>query len=269
MLVPIETSGNKPPVFFVHGLRGFAFGRRFARALGPDQPVYVINANGMDGRQPVAEDVPGMVLAYVDEIQGARPTGPVRVGGMCTGCLVAIEIARRLQNQGRQTGPVMLVDPPIIPVGYDKRVAVSLRRPQLADRLYQETRSRFLEKASDAYDDLPFDLRDPKQLHLATLAGVRTILAFARYVPRPFSSPAEVIVSVERAPGFFHELMPWHQLLPGPRLVHVLPWGHKQLWRAGRDTVARVMRSMLEENVGDPRRAADAADALAVIPSRP
>ena len=35
-----------------------------------------------------------MALAYVGEIQDARPTGPLVVGGMCDGNLAAIEIAR-------------------------------------------------------------------------------------------------------------------------------------------------------------------------------
>jgi thioesterase domain-containing protein len=122
MLVPFQTSGTKPPLFFVHGLRGitFAVGPNFARELGLDQPVYVINANGMDGRQPVLNDVPEMVLAYYSDIQRARPTGPLRIAAMCSGCLIAIELARRLREDGRQTGPVILADPPAVPFGYDK-----------------------------------------------------------------------------------------------------------------------------------------------------
>src|SRR5947208_10119340 len=118
MLVQLQTSGSKPPLFFVHGLRGIAFavGSRFARMLGSDQPLYVVNANGMDGRQPTIDSVREMVLAYLQEIGEARLKG-FRVGGMCAGCFIAIEIARALQEEGRQTGPIILVDPPVIPVG--------------------------------------------------------------------------------------------------------------------------------------------------------
>ena len=85
MLVPFQTSGNKPPLFFVHGMRGIALAVRaqFARMLGPDQPVYVITANGMDGRKPIIENVPEMVAAYLQEIRQARPSGSLRIGGMC------------------------------------------------------------------------------------------------------------------------------------------------------------------------------------------
>jgi thioesterase domain-containing protein len=253
MLVPYQTSGGKPPLFFVHGLRGimFAVGPRFARSLGPDQPVYVVNANGMDGREPVLEHVHEMVAAYLDEIRRARPRGPVRIGGMCEGGLVAIEIARGLQGEGRQTGPVMLVDPPVIPAGYEKRQNTIDVRPDLSGRLYLEVRSRYLEKTSDPgeYDSLPFDPHDPKQLHLATVVAMRTMVAFARYVPRPFSGGAEVIVSEDRAPGFLHPQMPWHKLLSGPRVVHIVPGRHGEIFRARRKTVARLMKSMLDEDL--------------------
>lgn len=166
MLVAVQTSGSKPPLFFVHGLRGIAFavGSRFARMLGSDQPVHVINAPGMDGRQPTIDRVRDMVLLYLQEIGQVRPQGAVRVGGMCAGCFIAIEIARALQNEGRQTGPAILVDPPVIPVGYEHRQDTTDIEPELADRMYQEVRSRFLERLQDpnGYDDLPFDPQDPK-----------------------------------------------------------------------------------------------------------
>ncbi len=250
MLVPIQTSGTKPPLFFVHGLRGitFAVGPNFARALGPDQPVYVINANGMDGRQPVIDDAREMVAAYYDDIQRARPAGPLRIGAMCSGCLIAIELARRLQKDGRQTGPLILADPPPVPFGYDKRRnTVDFARPQMAERMYQEVRANMLEKASYGYDALPFDPADPQQLHAATLAGIGSMVAFAKYVPTPFSGPTELIMSADRAPGFFHPMMPWHKLLPGPRVVHVLPCAHGEVFGAAREAVARLIRHILDE----------------------
>src|SRR5437868_11720931 len=91
MLVPLQTLGSKPPLFFVHGLRGitFAVGPRFAAMLGPEQPLYVINANGMNGQGPFIENVHEMVTTYLQEIREAQPAGLVRIGGMCAGGLVA------------------------------------------------------------------------------------------------------------------------------------------------------------------------------------
>jgi thioesterase domain-containing protein len=257
MLVPLQTSGSKPPLFFVHGVRGiiFSLGPNFARGLGADQPVYLFNAEGMDGRRSAIDDVGQMVLAYYADIQRARPEGPLRIGAMCSGCLIAMELARKLQEDGRQTGSVILADPPPVPFGYDKRRnSVDYRQPHIAERLYGKVRAEMLESASRHRDDLPFDPTDARQLHAAILTATRSLIAFAKYSPRPFSGAADIILSPERAPGFFHPMMPWSKLLPGTRTVHVLPWTHHELFGPGRKTLARLMRLLLEwgPNSGTP-----------------
>ncbi len=249
MLVPIQTSGNRPPLFFMHGIQGaMLLGSTFASVLGPDHPFFIINANGMDGRQPVIDNFQEMVRTYIEDIEGVSPTGPLRIGGMCSGCLLAIEIARRLQQKGRQTGAVILADPPPVPFSFNKELrAVDPRQPQVAQQLYDQVRRTLSDHASRHYNDMPFDPGDPQQTHAAILAGVASLVAFAKYIPTPFSGPAELIVSAERAPGFFHPQMPWRRLLPGSRVVHVLPWEHMELFRAGRDAVARLLKFMLDE----------------------
>jgi thioesterase domain-containing protein len=80
------------------------------------------------------------------------------------------------------------------------------------------------------------------------MVGIRTTLAFLRYVPRPFSGSSKVVVSERRASKFLDPQMHWHKLLSGPRVVHVLPGNHQNLLIADRKTIARLMKSMLEED---------------------
>jgi hypothetical protein len=47
--------------------------------------------------------------------------------------------------------------------------------------------------------------------------------------------------------SFFHPQLPWHKLLSGPRIVHVLPWNYEDLFPAGRDDVARLLKFILEQ----------------------
>src|SRR5213594_84120 len=103
MLVPVQTSGKRPPLLFVHGLRGIMpLGPTFARVLGPDQPLYSVFANGMDGLKPPIDNMRSMVQAYVEEIRRIWPDRPVRLGGMCEGSFAVLEIARELLNEGRE-----------------------------------------------------------------------------------------------------------------------------------------------------------------------
>src|SRR5262245_57454599 len=232
MLVPIQTSGDKPPLFFIHGMYGvMPLGAIFARVLGPDQPLYAVHADGVDGHQSVIDDFGKMVWAYTAEIEESRPDGPVRIGGMCTGCLTAIEVARELQQKQQWTGPVILADPSPVPLGFDRRKQqVDPQQPHVAQQLYRQAHEMLLDYASRPYHLMPFDRTDPAQVHAATLAGVASLIAFARHVPSSFGGPAELIISSEHAPSFFHPQMPWRKLLPGSRMVHVLPWRHRELF---------------------------------------
>src|SRR5262245_35056726 len=94
-------------------------GRFLAPFMEPDQPLYGINANGIDGRESTACDSQAMALAYVEEILDVQPHGPLLVGGMCAGGLIAIEVARELQARGREVGPLILLDPPPVPQVYN------------------------------------------------------------------------------------------------------------------------------------------------------
>jgi thioesterase domain-containing protein len=254
MLVPIETSGNKPPLFFVHGSHGYMpLGPPIARVLGPDQPLYAVNANGIDGRQsgqPVIDNMHDMVTAYVEEILWERPIGPIFVGGMCRGCIAAIEITRKLQEVGRKVGPVILVDPPIAPGLHNaQNSAIDVRQPEITQQLYNLVRYNILRHASHFPNDMPLNVGDADQLHVATLAGVGALLALDRYRMPPFLGAVDLIVSAERAVSHFDPHKPWRQLLPGRRIVHVLPFKHHELFLSGLEYVARLIKLVNEETV--------------------
>jgi thioesterase domain-containing protein len=243
MLLTIQASGSKRPLFFVHGLHGvMTLGSSLARALGPDQPIYAIHANGIDGKDAVTNDLNEMVRIYVESIHETRPDGPLVIGGMEAGSLAAIETARELQKRGRQVGPVILVNPPTAPGKQNVP-----EDPQAERQLFDRVQRALLAHASSDPSDVPLDARDERQLHAATLAGVASVLALAKHVPAPFPGPAQVILSGPAVVGFFHPTMPWHKLLSGPRMVHILPWPQRELLRSGRNHAARGIQFMLEE----------------------
>ena len=250
VLVSLQTSGKSPPLFFVHGICGvMPLGRYLVRRLGPDQPFYAVNASGFHPGQPIIENARDMVQAYVAEIISVRPSGPLIVAGMCEGGLIAIEIVRELQARDRKVGPVILADPPAVPGGFLEQIQKpDPRQPQIARQLYKQVHRQFLDYASRSYNDMPFDCNDPEKMHLATLAGVGSLVALCKHIPTPFSGRAVLILSAERAPAFFHPKGVWRTILPGPQTVHVLPWDrHEELFRSGLGQFTRVFNFILEE----------------------
>ncbi len=110
-LVQLQPQGSKPPFFFVHGLGGTVM--RFhdlAGQMAPDQPFWCFQAQGIDGKLPVLEDVDRMADLYVDHLRRAQPTGPYYLGGYSFGGLVALEMARRLAQAGDDIALLALVD---------------------------------------------------------------------------------------------------------------------------------------------------------------
>ncbi|MEU9871315.1 amino acid adenylation domain-containing protein [Actinomadura sp. NPDC048021] len=110
VLLPIRTRGSRPPVFFVHPAGGLAWPYlQFQRHLGPDQPVYGLQARAFT-RSELPESVAEMAGDYLEQIRSVRPSGPYHLAGWSLGGLVAYEMAVRLQAEGETVGLLALID---------------------------------------------------------------------------------------------------------------------------------------------------------------
>ncbi len=102
-LVPLRTGGSRPPFFCVHPANGHVLiYRELALRLPEDQPVYGLQAAGIDGDESALTDVREMALRYIKEMRAVQPSGPYLLGGNCFGALVALEIASQLQARGEE-----------------------------------------------------------------------------------------------------------------------------------------------------------------------
>jgi len=110
-LVPIQVGGSRPPFFCIHGAGGVVI--RFyelAQHLGPDQPVYGLQARGLDGKHPCDTCVEDMAAHYLEEIRSVQPQGPYLLGGYSLGGLIALEIAQKLIATNQEDVLVVLFD---------------------------------------------------------------------------------------------------------------------------------------------------------------
>jgi amino acid adenylation domain-containing protein len=111
LLVPINTRGSKPPLFCVHLADGNVLSYRdFARFLPSDQPLYGIQASGLDRTSRIYTRIEDMARAYVAEVRKFYPTGPYALCGWSYGGLIAFEMARQLQQQRQQVALLALFD---------------------------------------------------------------------------------------------------------------------------------------------------------------
>ena len=111
-LVIIQPTGTKPPLFFVHPHSGIiSHPRKFARSLGPDQPLYGLTAQAVQGEQPY-KHVEEMAAHCVQEIRTIQPKGPYYLSGLCFGGMVAYEMARLLKAKGEEIALLALLNTP-------------------------------------------------------------------------------------------------------------------------------------------------------------
>ncbi|MFI1766243.1 amino acid adenylation domain-containing protein [Streptomyces sp. NPDC020800] len=105
-LVPVRTTGTRPPLVFVHPVGGDVLCyAELAELLGDDQPFYALQL-------PDAEllGVPDMAAHYAAEVRAALPEGPYRLGGWSMGGVIALEMAARLTDAGAEVDLLALID---------------------------------------------------------------------------------------------------------------------------------------------------------------
>ncbi|MGH1362058.1 MAG: amino acid adenylation domain-containing protein [Calditrichia bacterium] len=110
-LVPIQTSGDRPPLFLIHGAGGnVLLYRDLAHYLGDDQPVYGLQAQGLDGSMNYLTRFEEMAERYISEIRAQQPSGPYYLGGYCLGGTLAFEVAKQLTSVGEQVALVAMFE---------------------------------------------------------------------------------------------------------------------------------------------------------------
>lgn len=103
---------GKYPLFVVHGSGGRTFFlHALARHLSMPNGLYGIEA--AEHRSATTAEL-GCSL-YLEVLRQVQPRGPYRIGGYSAGCLIAYEMAIRLQAMGETVELVLLIDPVSVP----------------------------------------------------------------------------------------------------------------------------------------------------------
>jgi thioesterase domain-containing protein len=81
-----EGSLQRQPIFCVHGADGkITYFRPLVDRLGPDQPFYGLQAQGLDGKRSPRDSIEEMAEAYISAIETVAPEGPYVVSGYSAG----------------------------------------------------------------------------------------------------------------------------------------------------------------------------------------
>ena len=186
VLVPVREKGSGPILFLVHGRMGQApLSPHLLSLLGDEQPLYAFQARGVDGIQEPNETIEAMAEDYIDALRQIQPRGPYLIGALCMGGWVAVEMARMLQSAGEQVAPLLLIDPPVLPLN---PVLVAFRK-QYLEKHFQIPREE---------DKTHYDISDPYRRKGAAQVAKSFENAIQTYEHKPYAGPVFLLASSKR-----------------------------------------------------------------------
>lgn len=110
-LVEIQPDGKNIPFFCVHPGDGNVFCyTELARHLGESQPLYGLQAFGLEPGTAALSRLEDMASEYIEALRSVHPKGPYRIGGFCGGGSIAYEMAQQLNQQEEQVDILVLID---------------------------------------------------------------------------------------------------------------------------------------------------------------
>ncbi|MEU6485709.1 amino acid adenylation domain-containing protein [Streptomyces sp. NPDC046887] len=111
VLLPLRTGGSRPPLFCVHPGGGISWSySALIKHLGPEYPLYGIQARSLARPEPRPGSVEEMAVDYADQIQTVQPHGPYHLAGWSFGGLCAHALAAEFQRRGEPVGLVAVLD---------------------------------------------------------------------------------------------------------------------------------------------------------------
>lgn len=110
-VVAIKPSGDRPPLFLVHPIGGTVLCyAELAKHLPDDQPLYALQAAGLEPGTNASDSLSQMAADYLQAIRRIQPEGPYHIGGWSLGGLIAFEMAHQLTEVGTEVGALVLLD---------------------------------------------------------------------------------------------------------------------------------------------------------------
>jgi len=237
LLVPIQLgSDTKPPLFCIHPIGGHVLEYySLAKYLGEEQTVYGLQAQGLDGKEPLTK-IEDMANHYIKEIRTIQPKGPYFLIGYSFGGIIAFEIAQQLYGQGQQVGLLALIDA--------RNPKMLLIRPSLTgllrlhlNNLWQLEGKERLRYIKDRIE-YRFLKRDYKDFVMGELPEMKNSLSYLKVLDANIQAREEYtpqfypgLVNLFRCqvqPGEYalNPDLGWSNLLVGHLKIHDIPGEH-------------------------------------------
>jgi aspartate racemase len=253
-LVPIRPGGTKTPFYFVHPIGGNVLNLAgIAAHFDQDQPIFGLQAKGLDGKEAPNTSVEQMATDYIEHIRSVQPDGPYHIGGFSAGGVVAYEMARQLKMIGREVIVLALLDTKIDAPGksgerllrtlafnirYAFHIGIGTFARQKAKnwRMRASIRMWSTKKALGQSTD-------------SCMLGVEEafLLALRNYTPLPYTGDAILFRAKDELVSYSDQTLGWGTLVQGKLEIREVSGDHDTiLYEPHIGMLARVLNSCLQ-----------------------
>jgi amino acid adenylation domain-containing protein len=266
-LVPIQPKGTKTPLYVVHGAdHNVMIFKLLSNNLDVDQPLYGLQAKGLNGIDEPHETVEEMAAHYISEIIKSNPKGPYAIAGYSFGGIIAFEMARQLKAANRRIKILVLLDSYVYPSYYhdkplSKKIASAKyilgmilfmikkmfsskenfkNRLQLMKKSINNTYLRLKygkEKQHELLKSWPFKL---DKMHRAAINS---------YHITPFDLEVDLLKVAEDDVFYSHDnnLLGWDSIALGGVNKHIIPGNHiNMLSQPNIKELGKIIQNMLD-----------------------
>ncbi|MBN9688746.1 MAG: GNAT family N-acetyltransferase [Verrucomicrobia bacterium] len=247
-LLALHPSGIRPPLFLATTDERTLFGlRRLSEVLGQEQPLYAMPLLLETQPDSGAERVSTYATRLVDAARAIQPRGPLRLGGVSLGTLVALQSAHLLQDRG-EVAHLLLVDG-VCHAGlpWSERSRLIMEAPllwllerALGPRLPENVALKLRQLRRWLRRDT---LEDDRARH-----EVRLLAIEHRDRPTPLTGDANLIVSAEEVRLSSNSSLGWRRMVQGSLTVDRVPGGHFDLFQSQLPATAAAISRWLQRH---------------------
>jgi thioesterase domain-containing protein/acyl carrier protein len=289
-VVPLKTTGSKPPVFCFAGAGGLALTfLPLVRRLGEDQPAWGLQEHGLEKRGLPDWSVSRAARRHLRAIRAIQPRGPYVLVGYSFGGLVAYETGQQLRAAGEEVSLLVTLDTALPGSIFKRGASPANQTAELSDTIPAQRgtrpprpgaerpdgrhRFRLIHRIRHSERPIVKILRNAHRLPLTGLvrfAGTdhydvffcKGLIASEYYRIRPWAGGALVFVAKDNEEEFDNRR--WRDLLTGTWRIEEVAGDHHSIWREPHvNRIAELLRRELDSVRGpasDPPPAAIRAD---------
>ncbi|MFK4217996.1 alpha/beta fold hydrolase [Streptomyces sp. NPDC020880] len=201
VLLPLRPHGRRSPVFCIHPAGGLSWCYSgLIKHLGPDYPVYGLQARGLDQEESMPSTIAQMAEDYVDQVRAVQASGPYRLVGYSAGGVIAHAMATRLEELGESVDLLGVLDtypnqrmPPID----EQDVLADLLRWVGYDRRYLGKGPLTFQRVTEVLKRLGSAMATLEERHIASITKIyaNNSELFNTYAPDKFGGDLLLVVA--------------------------------------------------------------------------